>query len=60
MPRHGPLHGEDAIVNWFDQFLRNISVTGGLVPGPRYFPDLLALLEDGTIDPAPLLSHRSR
>jgi threonine dehydrogenase-like Zn-dependent dehydrogenase len=50
--------GKTPVVNWFDQFLRNISVTGGLVPGPRYFPDLLALLEDGTIDPAPLLSHQ--
>ena len=28
-------------INWFDQFLRNITVTGGLVPGPAYFPELL-------------------
>jgi threonine dehydrogenase-like Zn-dependent dehydrogenase len=45
-------------VNWYDQFLRNISVTGGLVPGGRYFPELLALLEQGRIEPAPMLSHQ--
>lgn len=50
--------GKTPSVNWFDQFLRNISVTGGLVPGARYFPELLALAESGAIDPAPLLSHR--
>ena len=31
--------GKTPSVNWFDQFLRNISVTGGLVPGKRYFPE---------------------
>ena len=50
--------GQTPVVNWRDQFLRNISVTGGLVPGPRYFPELLGLLESGKIDPAPLLSHQ--
>lgn len=50
--------GKTPSVNWFDQFLRNISVTGGLVPGPRYFPELLALAESGAIDPAPMLTHR--
>ena len=50
--------GKTPSVNWFDQFLRNISVTGGLVPGKRYFPELLALAERGEIDPAPMLSHR--
>ena len=49
--------GKTPSVNWFDQFLRNISITGGLVPGKRYFPELLALVEAGTIDPAPMLSH---
>lgn len=49
--------GKTPSVNWFDQFVRNISVTGGLVPGKRYFPELLGLLEAGTIDPAPMLSH---
>ena len=50
--------GKTPSVNWFDQFLRNISVTGGLVPGKRYFPELLALAERGDIDPAPMISHR--
>ncbi len=49
--------GQTPAINWFDQFLRNISVTGGLVPGPRYIPELLALVEAGTLDPAPMLSH---
>jgi alcohol dehydrogenase len=50
--------GKTPSVNWFDQFLRNISVTGGLVPGKRYFPELLALAERGELDPAPMISHR--
>ena len=49
--------GKTPSVNWFDQFLRNISVTGGLVPGKRYFPELIALVESGDLDPAPMLSH---
>ncbi len=50
--------GKTPAVNWFDQFVRNISITGGLVPGKRYLPELLALAERGEIDPAPMLSHR--
>jgi alcohol dehydrogenase len=50
--------GSTPTINWFDQFLRNISVTGGLVPGPRYIPELLELVQAGTLDPAPMLSHR--
>lgn len=50
--------GKTPSVDWFDQFLRNISVTGGLVPGKRYFPELLSLAERGDIDPAPMISHR--
>jgi threonine dehydrogenase-like Zn-dependent dehydrogenase len=50
--------GSTPVINWFDQFLRNISVTGGLVPGPRYIPELLELVQAGTLDPAPMLSHR--
>lgn len=49
--------GSTPTINWFDQFLRNISVTGGLVPGPRYIPELLGLVEAGKLDPAPMLSH---
>jgi alcohol dehydrogenase len=50
--------GSTPTINWFDQFLRNISVTGGLVPGPRYIPELLDLVQAGRLDPAPMLSHR--
>ena len=49
--------GRTPTMNWFDQFLRNISITGGLVPGKRYFTELLGLVESGAIDPAPMLSH---
>ena len=50
--------GTTPSLNWRDQYLRNISITGGLVPGKRYFAELLDLAERGEIDPAPLLSHR--
>ena len=50
--------GSTPAINWFDQFLRNISVTGGLVPGPRYIPELLELVQAGKLDPAPMVSHR--
>ncbi|MEQ9337860.1 MAG: hypothetical protein RJQ03_11775, partial [Miltoncostaeaceae bacterium] len=43
--------------NWRDQFLRNISVTGGLVPGRHYFAELLDLAAAGVIDPSPMISH---
>ncbi|MEW6582279.1 MAG: alcohol dehydrogenase catalytic domain-containing protein [Actinomycetota bacterium] len=45
-------------VNWYDQFLRNITITGGLVPGGKYIPRLLDLVRAGRLDPAPLLTHR--
>lgn len=50
--------GRTPELDWRDQFLRNISVTGGLVPGKAYFPELLALAERGDIDPAPMVSHQ--
>ena len=28
------------------------------MPGPRYIPELLGLVEAGKLDPAPMLSHR--
>ncbi|MGB1526459.1 MAG: alcohol dehydrogenase catalytic domain-containing protein [Miltoncostaeaceae bacterium] len=43
-------------INWFDQFLRNITVTGGLVPGPAYFPELLDAVRAGRLDPSPVLT----
>lgn len=50
--------GKTPEVNWFDQFLRNITITGGLVPGPKYIPELLRLTEAGKIDASPLLTTR--
>jgi threonine dehydrogenase-like Zn-dependent dehydrogenase len=50
--------GTTPSLDWRDQYLRNISVTGGLVPGKRYFRELLDLAARGDIDPAPMLSHR--
>ena len=49
--------GHTPALDWRDQFLRNISVTGGLVPGRAYFEELLNLAERGVIDPAPMISH---
>jgi threonine dehydrogenase-like Zn-dependent dehydrogenase len=45
-------------VDWMDQFLRNITITGGLVPGRRNVPHLLGLLAEGAIDPTPVFTHR--
>lgn len=50
--------GKTPEINWFDQFLRNITVTGGLVPGPAYFHQLLDLVKAGRLEPSPLLTHR--
>lgn len=50
--------GKTPEVNWFDQFLRNITITGGLVPGKAYLPRLLELVEAGKMDPSPVLTHR--
>ncbi|HJZ62403.1 MAG TPA: alcohol dehydrogenase catalytic domain-containing protein [Miltoncostaeaceae bacterium] len=45
-------------INWFNQFLKNITITGGLVPGGRYLPRLLELVEAGKLEPSPMLTHR--
>jgi threonine dehydrogenase-like Zn-dependent dehydrogenase len=50
--------GRTPRVDWRDQFLRNISITGGLVPGTRYLDELVGLVGAGRLDPAPMLSHR--
>ncbi len=49
--------GRTPEINWFDQFLRNITITGGLVPGPQYFQQLLDLVMAGRLEPSPLLTH---
>lgn len=48
--------GKTPELNWFDQFVRNITVTGGLVPCGLYLPTLLELSEKGRIDPRPMLT----
>ena len=48
--------GKVPAINWFDQFVRNITISGGLVPGPQYFPTLLGLVEAGKLDPAPMIT----
>ena len=50
--------GKTPEINWFDQFLRNITITGGLVPGKAYIPRLLEMVEAGRMDPSPMLTHR--
>jgi hypothetical protein len=50
--------GRKPEINWYDQFLRNIRITGGLLPGKTYFPALLDLVQAGRMDPSPMLTHR--
>lgn len=50
--------GSTPALNWFDQFVRNITVTGGLVPGKAYFNELLDLTERGILNPGPMISHQ--
>ncbi len=49
--------GKTPEVNWYDQFVRNIQITGGLIPMGRYIPELLDEVQAGRLDPAPVLSH---
>jgi len=49
--------GKVPAINWYDQFVRNISITGGLVHMNRYIPQLLKLAEAGAVDPSPMLTH---
>jgi threonine dehydrogenase-like Zn-dependent dehydrogenase len=48
--------GKTPSVNWFDQFVRNITISGGLLPMGLYVPRLLELLAEGEIDPGPLVT----
>jgi len=50
--------GKTPVVNWFDQFIRNITIAGGYVPGGLYLPHLVKLAEEGRIEPSPMLSHQ--
>jgi threonine dehydrogenase-like Zn-dependent dehydrogenase len=50
--------GSPPEVDWMDQFLRNVTITGGLVPGRVNMPALIDLLAQGRIDPSPVVTHR--
>ena len=50
--------GKRPEVNWYHQFTRNITITGGYIPGPAYLGRLLSLVEAGRMDPSPLITHR--
>lgn len=51
------LAGKTPSVNWYDQFVRNINITGGIIPMGRYIPGLIFEVEAGRLDPAPVWSH---
>lgn len=42
---------------WDQCFMRNLTIRGGVAPVKRYLPQLWPLLEAGTIDPSPVLTH---
>jgi threonine dehydrogenase-like Zn-dependent dehydrogenase len=42
---------------WDACFLRNLTIRGGVAPVRRYLPELWPLLEDGRIDPSPVLTQ---
>jgi threonine dehydrogenase-like Zn-dependent dehydrogenase len=44
-------------IDWVDQWIRNITITGGLVPGPHYTAELAGLVADGRVDPSPIFTH---
>jgi threonine dehydrogenase-like Zn-dependent dehydrogenase len=49
--------GRPVSVDWVDQFIRNITITGGIVPGPVYVAELAGLVAAGAIDPSPIFTH---
>src|SRR5207248_3205785 len=49
---------DDRTVPWWYQYLRNVTITGGYLPGKRYFPELLDLVAAGRLEPSPVLTHR--
>lgn len=51
------LAGGAAEVDWVDQFMRNVTITGGIVPGPGYLGGLLERLAEGQIDPGPMFTQ---
>ena len=44
-------------IPWDAAFMKNVTVAGGVAPVRKYLPTLLPLLEQGKIDPSPVLTH---
>lgn len=51
------LVGEVPGVDWVDQWMRNITLTGGIQPGPVYVAECAAMVAAGTVDPSPIFTH---
>ncbi len=49
--------GRLASVDWVDQWTRNITITGGIQPGPVYVAELAELVAAGAIDPSPIFTN---
>ena len=45
-------------LNVTDFFLRNLRLKGGVAPSRTYIPTLLPLVENGSLDPTHVISHR--
>jgi threonine dehydrogenase-like Zn-dependent dehydrogenase len=43
-------------VDWVDQWVRNVTITGG-IQLPVHVPDCAALVAEGKIDPSPIFTH---
>src|SRR5262245_60070571 len=50
------LVGQVAGVDWIDQWMRNVTLTGGIQPGPVYTAECAALVAEGRIDPSPIFT----
>lgn len=44
-------------IPWDQVFFKNVSINGGVAPVKDYLPELWPLLENGTVDPSPVMTH---
>lgn len=49
--------GRVPAVDWVDQWLRNITLTGGIQPGAVYVSEAAQMVADGRIDPSLIFTH---
>jgi alcohol dehydrogenase len=49
--------GDSEPFPWQDFFLKNITISGGVAPVRRYLRHFWPLLEQGRLDPSPVLTH---